>query len=112
MRQLAKRALSEEDVVQIKCPAGTFEVPEEFTLREMKTIKNISGLLPGEIEEALENGDTSIVAALVVVSANRSGKRLTEDMVLDWTLSDLEFIGEEEEVEEPAEEAADPEDPS
>ncbi len=67
MRQLAKRALSEEEVVQIKCPAGTFEVPEEFTLREMKTIKNISGLLPGQIEEALENGDTSIVAALVVV---------------------------------------------
>lgn len=97
--------------MQIKCPAGTFDVPEEFTLREMKVIKNISGLLPGQIEEALENGDTSVVAALVVVSANRSGKRLTEDMVLDWTLSDLEFLNPDEE-EEPAEEVEESEDPS
>lgn len=91
--------------MQIKCPAGSFDIPEEFTLREMKVIKNISGLLPGQIEDALENGDTSVIAALVVVSANRSGKRLTEDMVLDWTLSDLEFVGDEEEV---TEEVTDP----
>lgn len=83
--------------MKIKCPAGTFEVPEEFTLREMKTIKNVSGLLPGQIEEALDQGDTGIVTALVVVAANRSGKKLTEDMVLDWTLSDLEFLPDEEE---------------
>lgn len=82
--------------MKIKCPAGTFEVPEEFTLREMKTIKNVSGLLPGQIEEALDQGDTGIVTALVVVAANRSGKKLTEDMVLDWTLSDLEFLPDED----------------
>ena len=92
--------------MQIKCPAGSFDIPEEFTLREMKVIKNISGLLPGQIEDALENGDTSVIAALVVVSANRSGKRLTEDMVLDWTLSDLEFVGDEEE--EVTEDVTDP----
>jgi hypothetical protein len=92
--------------MQIKCPAGSFDIPEEFTLREMKVIKNISGLLPGQIEDALENGDTSVIAALVVVSANRSGKRLTEDMVLDWTLSDLEFLGDEEE--EVTEDVTDP----
>ena len=83
--------------MQIKCPAGTFDVPEEFTLREMKTIKNVSGLLPGQIEEALEQGDTGVVTALVVVAANRSGKKLTEEMVLDWTLSDIEFLGDEDE---------------
>lgn len=82
--------------MKIKCPAGTFEVPEEFTLREMKTIKNVSGLLPGQIEEALDQGDTGIVTALVVVAANRSGRKLTEDMVLDWTLSDLEFLPDED----------------
>ena len=82
--------------MKIKCPAGTFEVPEEFTLREMKTIKNVSGLLPGQIEEALEQGDTGVVTALVVVAAQRTGKRLTEDMVLDWTLSDIEFLPDEE----------------
>lgn len=86
--------------MKIKSPAGTFEVPEEFTLREMRTIKDVSGLLPGQIEDALENGDTGIIIALVVVAANRSGKVVSEDQVLDWKLSDLEFIGDEEEVEE------------
>lgn len=82
--------------MKIKCPAGTFEVPEEFTLREMKTIKNVSGLLPGQIEDALDQGDTGVVTALVVVAAQRSGKNLTEEMVLDWTLSDIEFLPDEE----------------
>ena len=98
--------------MQIKCPAGTFEVPEEFTLREMKTIKNVSGLLPGQIEEALEQGDTGIVTALVVVAANRSGKKLTEEMVLDWTLSDLEFLPDEDEEEAPAKKKKGEPDPS
>jgi hypothetical protein len=98
--------------MKIKCPAGTFEVPDEFTLREMKTIKNVSGLLPGQIEEALEQGDTGIVTALVVVAANRSGKKLTEDMVLDWTLSDLEFLPDEDEEDEPAKKKKAEPDPS
>ena len=37
-----------------------------------------------------------MVTALVVVAAQRSGKNLTEDMVLDWTLSDIEFLPDEE----------------
>ncbi len=98
--------------MKIKCPAGTFEVPEEFTLREMKTIKNVSGLLPGQIEEALEQGDTGIVTALVVVAANRSGKKLTEEMVLDWTLSDLEFLPDEDEEDKPAKKKKAEPDPS
>jgi hypothetical protein len=88
--------------MKIKSPAGTFEVPEEFTLREMRTIRDVSGLLPGQIEDALENGDTGIITALVVVAANRSGKLVTEDQVLDWKLSDLEFLGDEDEDEEEA----------
>lgn len=97
--------------MKIKCPAGTFEVPEEFTLREMKTIKNVSGLLPGQIEEALDQGDTGVVTALVVVAAQRSGKKLTEDMVLDWTLSDIEFLPDEEEDKPAKKKKAEP-DPS
>jgi hypothetical protein len=97
--------------MKIKCPAGTFEVPEEFTLREMKTIKNVSGLLPGQIEEALEQGDTGVVTALVVVAAQRTGKKLTEDMVLDWTLSDIEFLADEEDDKPTKKKKAEP-DPS
>lgn len=80
--------------MQIKCPAGEFPVPEEFTLREMRVIKNLTGLLPGQIEEALDLGDLDIVLALVVVSAGRAGKVLLEDTVLDWHLDDIDFVEE------------------
>jgi len=76
----------------IKCPAGEFPVPEEFTLREMRVIKNLTGLLPGQIEEALNQGDLDIVMALVIVSANRAGKKLEEETVLDWQLSEIDFV--------------------
>jgi hypothetical protein len=48
----------------------------------------------------------------VVVAANRSGKKLTEDMVLDWTLSDLEFLPDEDEEDEPAKKKKAEPDPS
>jgi hypothetical protein len=88
--------------MKIKTPVGTIEVPEEFTLREMRMIKDVSGLLPGQIEEALDQGDTGVITALVLVSAYRSGKRLDEETVLDWKLTDLEFIDDEEEDEDEA----------
>lgn len=83
--------------MKIKSPAGTFEVPEEFTLREMRTIKEVSGLLPGQIEAALDQGDTGIIIALVVVAAHRSGKVVSEEQILDWKLSDLEFLPADDE---------------
>ena len=56
--------------MEIKCPAGTFAVPDEFTLREMRSIKQLTGLLPGQIEEALDQGDLDIVLALVIVGVS------------------------------------------
>jgi hypothetical protein len=91
--------------MKIQTPKGVFEVPEEFTLRELKLIKTVSGLLPGQMEDALDQGDTGVLCALVLVAAHRSGKPLTEEQVLDWKISDLEFLPEEEET-------ADEEDPS
>jgi hypothetical protein len=80
--------------MEIKCPAGTFAVPDEFTLREMRSIKTLTGLLPGQIEEALDQGDLDIVLALVIISAARAGKKVTEETVLDWTLSEIDFVEE------------------
>ena len=91
--------------MEIKCPAGTFAVPEEFTLREMRSIKQLTGLLPGQIEEALDQGDLDIVLALVIVSAARAGKALTEETALDRTLSEIEFV---EEPATPKKKVADP----
>jgi len=80
--------------MDIKCPAGTFTVPDEFTVREMRSIKTLTGLLPGQIEEALDQGDLDIVLALVIISAARAGKKVTEETVLDWTLSEIDFVDE------------------
>lgn len=80
--------------MDIKTPAGTFAVPEEFTLREMRSIKTLTGLLPGQIEEALDQGDLDIVLALVIISAARAGNKVAEETVLDWTLSEIEFVDE------------------
>ena len=43
--------------------------------------------------------------ALVIVSAARAGKVLTEDTALDWTLSEIEFV---EEPAAPKKKVADP----
>jgi hypothetical protein len=82
--------------MEIKTPAGTFELPTEFTFRELKTIKTVAGCLPAQIEEALDQGDTGIVCALVIIAAYRSGKTITEEMVLDWSITDVEFVDDDE----------------
>ena len=91
--------------MDIKCPAGTFAVPEEFTLREMRSIKTLTGLLPGQIEEAIDQGDQDIVLALIIISAARAGNKLTEETVLDWTMSEIDFV---EEPVTPKKKVADP----
>lgn len=83
--------------MKIKCPAGEFELPEELTFKEMQQIKGISGLNPGQIPDALDDGDPMLVVAFVIIAAGRSGKRLSEDKVMGWTLGDIEFVTEEEE---------------
>lgn len=83
--------------MKIKCPAGEFEMPEELTFKEMQQIKAISGLNPAQIPDALDEGDPMLVVAFVIIAGGRSGKRLSEDKVMGWTLTDIEFIAPEEE---------------
>ena len=83
--------------MKIKCPAGEFELPEELTFKEMQQIKGISGLNPAQIPDALDEGDPMLVVAFVIIAAGRSGKRISEDKVMGWTLGDIEFVTEEEE---------------
>lgn len=88
--------------MKIKCPAGDFEMPENLTFREMQQIKSITGLNPGQIPDALDEGDPMIVVAFVIIAAARSGKDVDENKILSWTLDDIEF-GEAAEVEESTE---------
>lgn len=90
--------------MRIKCPAGEFELPENLTFREMQQIKRVTGLNPGQIPDALDEGDPMIVVAFVEVAAARAGKTIDEDKILSWTLDDIEF-GDEPEVEEVIDEA-------
>ncbi|NBR00701.1 MAG: hypothetical protein EBT79_08750 [Actinobacteria bacterium] len=83
--------------MKIKCPAGEFELPEELTFKEMQQIKAISGLNPAQIPDALDEGDPMLVVAFVIIAAGRSGKRISEDKVMGWTLTDIEFVAPEEE---------------
>lgn len=82
--------------MKIKCPVGEFEMPDELTFKEMQQIKGVSGLNPAQIPEALDNGDPMVIVAFVIVAAGRSGKVLSETKVMGWTMSDIEFVDDEE----------------
>lgn len=82
----------------------TFEVPESYTYREIKTMRQITGLEPAQFEDAVEKGNADLAIALAVVSSSRAGKPLNPD-----ALYDLPFgaIMVEEDEERPTEAAAD-----
>lgn len=62
---------------------GQYDVPPELTLRELHTIKRISGLRPNEFGEAFDKGDTDIVLALALIGLERAGHIVNEDMLWD-----------------------------
>lgn len=64
-----------------------------FTNRELHTIKRISGLRAGELNEALKAGDTDLVVALAVVALQRHGKQVDEDTIWDAEGGDVQFVG-------------------
>jgi hypothetical protein len=81
--------------MKIKCPSGEFEMPEDLTFKEMQQIKNVCGLNPGQVPDALDQGDPMVVVAFVMIAAGRSGKVLNEKTVMGWTMGDIEFVDEE-----------------
>ena len=56
-----------------------FPLPEELTYGEMRVIKSLTGLMPAQLDEALENGDGAFIVALAVISAARTGRDLDTD---------------------------------
>ena len=81
----------------IKKPDGDerFEVPENFTYRELKTVRQITGLRPGEFEEALAAGDSDFIIALAVISGARSGVQVDPEDLLDLEIGAIELEGDE-----------------
>lgn len=51
-----------------------YPLPEELSYGEMRVIKSLTGLMPAQLDDALENGDGGFIVALAVISAARAGR--------------------------------------
>lgn len=74
-----------------------YPIPESFTYRELQTIKTVTGLRPGDFENALTSGDPDIVIALAVICSGRAGHKITPDMLLDLEVGAISVDDDEEE---------------
>jgi hypothetical protein len=73
-----------------------YPVPENFTYRELQTIKTVTGLRPAEFEEALGSDDPDIVIALAMICAKRAGHIVTPDDLLDLEIGGITIEGDDE----------------
>jgi hypothetical protein len=72
-----------------------------LTYRDFRTIKRISGIRRGEIEDALIADDTDAVLALAIVTLQHHGKVVDEEMLLDNTLGTVQLVLEAPEPDPP-----------
>jgi hypothetical protein len=73
-----------------------YDMPDNFTYREMNRIKRISGLRAGELFPALQAGDTDVAMAFAITALARAGKLEDEEQLMDLELDKikLDFSGE------------------
>ena len=66
------------DVVIHLANGGTdrYPLPEELTYGELRAIKNGTGLMPGDLDDALAGGDGGLIIALAAIAAGRVGTTL------------------------------------
>ena len=85
----------------------SYDMPDNFTFREMNRIKRLTGLRAGELFPALEAGDTDVAMAFAITAADRAGKLRDEEQFYDLEIDaiELDFSDEEEETGPPAETA-------
>lgn len=83
----------------IKRPTGEqrFEVPESFTYREMRQMRQITGLNPADLEEALQEGNGDLAVALAVISASRAGVELDPEELYDLDFGAITAEGDDDE---------------
>lgn len=78
---------------------GEFDMPDNFTFREMNFIKKMTGLRAGEVYPALEVGDTDVIAAFALTAIRRSDQAYTEDSILDLEITQIELVVEDSDKE-------------
>ena len=83
--------------MKVKIDNAPYEVPTDFTYRELGLIKRVSGLRPAELEDALPLGDAECLIAVAVISAQRAGVELDADDLLDRPAGAITFEGDDDE---------------
>jgi hypothetical protein len=68
-----------------------YDMPDNFTYREMNRIKRISGLRAGELFPALEAGDTDVAMAFAITAVARAGELEDEEQFMDLELDKIEL---------------------
>jgi hypothetical protein len=71
---------------------GEYEFDDSsFTNRELHTIKQISGVRPGEFLEAGAALDNDLVVALTIIALRRAGHTVNEDAIWDAEVGRITF---------------------
>lgn len=86
-------------MAKIRFRAAEYELPTEFTNREMIDIERVSGASAGQIYEAMKAGHVSwaMIVALASTAIARGGGAVSLDELLDANLDDLELMPDTEE---------------
>lgn len=65
-----------------------------FTMRELHTVKRLSGVRVGELEDALAAGDSDVIVALAVIALQRAGRQVVEDLIWDAPMGGITYVGD------------------
>lgn len=85
-----------------------FGHPETLTQREAHKIKKATGLRLGELEDAVDSGDSDMVIAFAIVALDRAKKRYDIESLWDAPLGAVVLEADEQ---QPASDEADDADP-
>jgi hypothetical protein len=60
-----------------------YDMPDNFTFREMNRIKRLTDLRAGELFPALDAGDTDVAMAFAITALARAGQLEDEEQLMD-----------------------------
>lgn len=81
---------------------GVYEGEYDFDVsslvnRDFHTIKTISGIRAGEIDDALDAADTDLIVAFSVIAIKKTGRPLIEDALWDLPAGAITYRGDKQE---------------
>ena len=77
-----------------------YDLPSNFTFREMREIKRVTGLRAGELAEGFEKGDTDVLLAFAAIARMRATGVSGIDNLMDLDVNEIRVDFAEEAPEE------------